>query len=252
MSPARFDLAWFRLDLKSGRVDLYARLEKEKALAEDEWRFRTVGQRLDGSAVSDLREAEGVPMKDTWFEVIPLLSTPCDLYALAVLAVRTLLVNKQTRLASSLDEMMSLARQAAAVEDDEATLPMRIQHLFDQDPRWAQNLGPHRLVDETVAVDEAFDLVPAELWWDMLAMIARMFPGLGRDSRCQDYGDAPPGGVHKIFDQVSAEADNLLLRSRSLIVIDWRYNREVHRVLRRLMTGLGEGERASEPQSLRA
>jgi len=236
---ARYDLIWLRMNLTCGRVDLYGQLEQATALAAGEWRFRTVGQRFSEEAVSALRSAEGVPVADTRFEIIPLLSSPCDLYSLGVLAVRTFLVNKQTTLPVALDEMLSLARQVAAEHDESVGLGLRIRTIFEADPRWAESLGPQRLTHEQISPEEALDLVPAEVWWDTLGLMVRLFPGIGPDSLARDYGDAPMGGLHKVFDGAIEQLRDLVLRTRSLIVIDWRFNREVHGVVRQHLIGLG-------------
>ena len=236
---ARYDLIWLRLNLACGRVDLYGQLEQATALAAGEWRFRTVGQRFGEEVVSALRSAEGVPVTDTPFEIVPLLSTPCDLYALAVLAVRTLLVNRQTTLPVALDETLSLARQVEADYDESVALGLRVRQVFEADGRWAGSLGPQRLTNEEIPPAEAFDLVPAEVWFDTLGQIVRLLPGLGADSLAKDLGDAPPGGIHKVFDAAIEAIDDLVRRTRSLIVIDWRFNREVHAVVRRHLVGLG-------------
>lgn len=235
---ARYDLIWLRLALSSGRLDLYGQLEQEAALAAGEWRFRTVSQRLGEDVVTALRSAEGVPISDTAFEVVPLLSTPCDLYSLAVLFVRTLLVNSQTTLPVAMDELLSLARQAAAGYDESVPLGARIRALFEADQRWGKSLGPQRLVNEEMTPAEAMDLVPAEVWFETLAAIVRLLPGIGPDSTARDYGDAQAGGLHKVFDRVCEDLKGLVTRTRSLIVIDWRYNREVHSVIRGRMVGL--------------
>ena len=102
------------------------------------------------------------------------------------------------------------------------------------------------MLHEKMTPEEAFDLIPAELWWDTLAMIVKMFPGTMPDSAASDYGDAQPGGIHKIFDQTMKELEVLLLRTRSLIVIDWRFNREVHAVIRRHTVGVAGGGHDTE------
>lgn len=237
---ARYDLIWLRLNLTCGRVDLYGQLEKASALAAGEWRFRTIGQRLSEEVVSALSAAEGVPVGETPFEIVPLLSSPCDLYSLAVLAVRVLLVNKQTTLPVALDEVLSLARQVAAGHDESVGLGLRIRTVFESDKRWTASLGPHRLTHEEIAPEEAFDLIPAEVWFDTLGLIVRMLPGIGPDSLARDYGDAPAGGIHKVFDRAVEHLHDLLLRTRSLIVIDWRFNREVHAAVRRHLMGLDQ------------
>ena len=238
-AAARLDLVWLRMNLTCGRVDLYGQLEQATALAAGEWRFRTIGQRFGQEAVAALRSAEGVPVNDTPFEIIPLLCTPCDLYSLAVLAVRSLLINDKTTLPVALDEMLSLARQLAAGYDEAVPLSQRIRQLFESDGRWAESLGPQRLINQEFTPAEAMDLIPAEVWFDVLAAVVRLFPGMGPDSLARDYGDAPQGGIHKVFDPVVEALDDLVLRTRSLIVIDWRYNREVHAVVRKCLVGLG-------------
>jgi hypothetical protein len=101
------------------------------------------------------------------------------------------------------------------------------------------SLGPQGLSYDEVAPEDAFDLVPTELWWDTLAAVVRMFPGIGPDSTCRDLGDAPVGGLHKVLDRALEDFNSLLLRTRSLIVIDWRFNREVFSVIRSQLGGGG-------------
>ena len=237
IQAGRMDLLWLRLVLGERRMDVYGYIDPESALATGEIRFRTVGQRMAEADVAVLKAAEGVPLRNTLFEVVPLLSTPCDLYGLGVLAVRTLLVNPRTSLPVALDELLSLARQVAVDYDGSLGLSERIRRLFDTDRRWVLSLGPQRLTFDEVAPEDAFDLVPTHLWWDTLAMIVRLFPGIGPDSTCRDLGDAPVGGLHKVFDRALADLEALLLRTRSLVVIDWRFNREIHATLRAQLSG---------------
>jgi hypothetical protein len=239
--PERNDLVRLLVPLGGTRLDLFARLESETALAAGEWRFRTVGHRIDEPVVAHIKAAEGVPLANVSFELLPLLSTPVDLYSLGVIATRALLVNPKTTLAAALDEVLSLARQLAhhrETEDDDSPLPLRVRATFEHDKRWMQSLGPHRLAwDAGVTPEQALDLVPSELWWDALAMIVRTFPGVGPDSTCHHYGDAPPTAPHRVFDRLATDLESLLVRTRSLIVIDWRYNREIHAVIRNYLTG---------------
>jgi hypothetical protein len=242
--PATSDLTWIRLHLGAGgasgaggRVDLYARLESDAALGPGEWRFRTVPQKFAESSggLAAVKAAEGVLMSDAPFQVIPLLSSPCDLYSLAVLAVRTLLVGAGKALPEALDDVLSLARQTVEGQGD---LPLRIAALFAGDADWNDRLGPQHLAEGIASASEAMDLLPLDLWCRALAMIARMLPGMGPEAACRDLTDAAPGGLNKVFDRAAADLDDLLIRTRSLIVIDWRANREVHAVIRACRTGL--------------
>ena len=226
------DLLWIRLPLASGRVDLYGNLYTTDGLAQGEARFRTVPQVLPQETVKGLRAAEGVSFARSIFEVVPLLSTPCDLYALGVLTVRTLLTNPQNTLAVALDEVLSLARRAATEHQPDRSLPARLCSILNNEPRFASSLGPHRLVQEPMEPLTAFELLPPELWYHTLAAIVRLFPGVGPDSGCQDYGDAPSLALENVFNQPLEDLDKLLVRSRSLIVIDWNANREIHSAIR--------------------
>lgn len=234
VEAARNDLVWLRMTLPDAPLDLYARVDPGPALAAGEWRFRSVGQRLTPQRLAQLKEGISAAAS---FAVIPVLSTPADLFSLGVLATRLFLVNSQAALPVALDEILSLAREVANQHDATSPLGLRIRAILESDPRWLAALGPHRLAWEGLSPEQAAEMVPPDLWTDVLAMIIAMFPGIGPDSAAKDYGDAPPGALHRVFDRITADLDKLLLRSRSLIVIDWRYNREIHAVIRGYLTG---------------
>lgn len=241
ISASPNDLAWIRIAPGGGRVDLHARLESQSAMAGGEWRFRTIPQRLSGDDAKLLHAAKGVPLPGSAFEIVPLLSTPVDLYALGVLAVRILLTDTRNSLPVAMDEVLSLAKQVASEHDPSVSLDDRIGAIFGRDHRWLASLGPHRLCSLPMEPHEAFDLIPSSLWWETLALIIRMFPGIGPDSECTDFGDARFGGVHLVFDRAVSDLEHVLRKTRSLIVIDWNYNREIHAVIRGYQAGLGGG-----------
>ena len=231
ISATRSDILWLRLPVQNERVDLFAHVEPNVALGPRELRFRTVPLRLPAAAESALRATAGAPIHNVMFEILPVLCTPCDLYALAVLAVRTLLVNKRTTLPKAADEIISLAREVAGSHDKAMPLGARIKAIFAKTNHWNDSLGPQRLIDDDLAPDAAFACIPEPLWFDALAAIIRMLPGLGPDSVCRDYGDALPGGLHKVFDRSIADLSDLVLRSRSLIVADWHINLEINSII---------------------
>jgi hypothetical protein len=235
VKTAESDLVWMRVNLSAGRADLYARLDTEAAMAGNESRFRTVGQSFTEGQVAAMRAVEGAPIPQVQFEIIPVLATPFDLYSLGVLAARTLLVNNQTSLPVALDELHALAHEVASSHDGKAGLTKRIEVVFGKDESWKESLGPHRVTYDDVKPQAALELVTPSLWWDVLAMMVRMFPGMGPDSTCRDFGHAPPGGLHRVFDQALTDLDNLLVRTRSLIVTDSRFNREVRSVIERTL-----------------
>jgi hypothetical protein len=237
--PGGSDLLWLRLPLPSGRVDLYARSEVAEGAAAGEIRFRTLPQELAPHAVTALQQAEGVPFPAVPFQTVPLLSSPCDLYALGVLALRALLVDEEVSLSVAFDELLSLAGRSAATYDPEQSAGERLRALAMGHKEFGAKLGPHRLLYEKIAPEAA--LFPLDLWWDTLALIMRCFHGSGPDSFCRDFGDAPPLALENIFQEPLAALDLLLARSRSLIVVDWAYNREIRSVIGKFL------ERVSTP-----
>src|SRR5262249_16426801 len=103
LSVAASDLIHVRLPLASGRVDLFGRVDESQALAAGETRFKTLPQKFPESIANALQSVAGTPVGSVSFEVLPLLSSPCDLYAIAVLATRILLVDEETTLPIALD-----------------------------------------------------------------------------------------------------------------------------------------------------
>jgi hypothetical protein len=145
--------------------------------------------------------------------------------------VRTLLVDDKTTLAVSLDEALSLARQVAAEHKPDQLLAERIRALFAREPRYAVSLAPNHLMREPIKPEDAFRLVPEDLWFDVLGLIIRLFPGVGPDSFCRDFGDVPSLALETVFSKPIAELERLMNVSRSLIVIDWNFNREIHEAI---------------------
>jgi hypothetical protein len=224
------DLLWIRLPLADETVDLYGHIEHE-SLAFADVRFRTEPQKLSATVAAALLSATVVVFPQCQYEIIPMLSSPCDLYALAVLAMRTLLVHDKAALPAALDDVLSLARQVAREHLPNVPLPERIQSIFDKKPQWIESLGPHRLTVPNVTPQEGLAWIPRELWCEVLALMIRCLPGTGPDAYCADVSDAPPLALEMVFDGPLAQLESLLVKTRSLIVIDWNYNREVRTVI---------------------
>ena len=225
------DLLRIRVGVAAGRIDLYTRLEPQMAMASGEWRLRSLPQSLAPATAAQLQAAEGVPMGNVDFELIPFQSSPCDLYSLGVIAARGLLLKPGASLAVALDELMSLGRQAGLdAASSHASLAERIGAIFAKDGRWATALGPAAFFSDGPA-DMRRWLIPPTLWWDTLAAAIRMLPGLGPDSLCADYGAAPPGAIHRVFDQSLVDWNALIAKARGLLLGDWQLDREMHDVI---------------------
>jgi hypothetical protein len=229
----RNDLLWLRVPAGTGHQDLYVRVEKESSLAAGEWRFRLSETSWSKQEAEVLKSLEGVACRDVPFEVLPQWSTPCDLYALGVLAVAIFLQNRRMNLPVALDHVLSLARQVADEHDPAILLGDRIRRIYERDSRWPEAAGPQNMAYSDAGHGDTHSGLPVELWFDTLAVMIRAFPGLGPDSRCRDFSDAPEGRLQQVFSDMAAQLESLLLRTRSLLVNDERYNREVRESIRR-------------------
>jgi hypothetical protein len=224
------DLLWIQLTLSCGRVVFYANLTE--GVAAGERRFRTIPQKLPEHVGLAIRSAEGVRFPNVPFETLPMRSSPADLYALAVIAVRILLVNDETTLAIALDEIQSLAQTVADEDPQGVELSTRLRDVTTTDSRWSASLGPHRLLNsQALTPEEALTYLPDGLWWDTIALLIRCFPGATRDSFAADLGDAPPLALHTVFESPINALEKLSLRARSLLFVDWKYNSEITAVI---------------------
>lgn len=244
IEAARSDLAWLSVPIADGRVAMVGKVLADAALGAGEVRIKTAPQRLDAAVEAALEASAGVTIEAVPYEVRALTSSPQDLYGLAVVGARLMLVDDGTTLAVATDELLSLASElgtrAAGQAERETPLAERIGALFEEDARWLLSLGPHRLVKDELDPGEALAAVPREIWFEVLALLVRMVPGRGPDSWCRDLGDARPLALETVYAPVLDELDRLLTRSRSLIVVDWAANREVSGVLRRFAVGVAK------------
>jgi hypothetical protein len=95
-------------------------------------------------------------------------------------------------------------------------------------------LGPQHLVSSAggaVTRDEGFAMVPPRLWMQCLALTIRCLTGIGPDARCRDYGDAPPGAAHRVFDVLLDDLYAVMRACRTLIVSDYSTTSEIRSVV---------------------
>ena len=163
---------------------------------------------------------------------MPVRSSPADLYALAVIAVRILLVNDENALPIALDEILSLAQAVATDTKDDAEVSDRLRAIAAADPRWFASLGPHRLLNlDSLSAEESLIYLPGDLWWDTIATLIRCFPGATPQSFAADLGDAPLLALHAVFEPAINALEKLSLRSRSFLFLDWKYNSEINAIV---------------------
>jgi hypothetical protein len=173
------------------------------------------------------------------------MSSPFDLHALAVLAVLTFLKNDSTKrlgtLSNRVKELENLARREPALPSGKAaSLEARIWSVLQKNKELAALLGPHNLVSagSGITAEQAYGVVPPELWCDLLATIVRMYPALGPDSTCQDYGSTDMAALERVFDQSVSSLAELLVSTRTLLLGEQQMNREIVGVLNQKLATL--------------
>ncbi len=234
LSVSQTDLLWLRLTLSSGRVDVYANLAE--GLSQGEWRFRTIPQKVPQHIGLAIRSAEGGRFMNIPFETLPMRSSPSDLYGLATIGVRTLLVNDEITLPIALDEISGLAQTLTADLREGVEISIRLREICATDSRWSTSLGPHRLLkSESVTVEDSLAYLPAELWWDSIAWLIRCFPGAIPGAFCAGLGDAQPLALHSVFEPAIEALEKLCLRTRSILFLDWTDNTEIRSVIEAAM-----------------
>lgn len=225
------DLVWVKLPLAHGSwFDLVGKIDASEGLARGEAVFRAGPMRGGGEVERTLRELEGSVFSSTPFRVLPLLSTPVDLYGLGVMAVQLLLTGGGKPLATAVDELLSFVR---ATKSQSGRVADRVRAVIAEDKRWLTSLGPHHHGHGLASPDEAAALLPQELWWDALALLGRFFPGAAENAFARDLGDAPARRLEAVFERAINELEVLVLRSQSLLLCDWPSNREIARVIRK-------------------
>jgi hypothetical protein len=159
-----------------------------------------------------------------------LLSSPCELYSLGIIAVRTLLANGQSNLPIVIDDVLSLARHVGK-DAGEEKLETRLRAVLDADKRLLDLLSPHLLVERELSPEHARAQIQPEIWLGAMALLLRLFPGAGAYSYCKDFGDVTPLAIESVFDGPIQELETLVLRLRSVLAPSLSANNEIAEVL---------------------
>ncbi|HLO40529.1 MAG TPA: hypothetical protein VK176_05855 [Phycisphaerales bacterium] len=236
------DLLWLRVSVGGTRLDLYATPDLKKAAAGTEVPLRTIKQPFSDTIRDKLKAAEGVNIPGVMFEALPMAGTPHDLYSLAVLGVRILLCGDRALglAASDFQDFARLLEDAAASEEEGKRTPLekRISTILEgsdaESARWRDALGPHHLRLEDWDPKSALSVVTVDVWSKILAALVRALPGLGPDSTCKNFSEAPPKAPERVFDPLAAEILPLVVRTRSMVVSDSGSNSEIRSLIRRV------------------
>jgi len=227
------DLLWFRLPLADERVDFFAHVYTSETDTKKsrETRFRTVPAKLGEPVVAALKRVVGTVFPRSPYEIWPLLSSPCDLFSLGVVAVRVLLANASTNLPVILDETLSLARLFGKQPATEDGLAPALWSLLEKDQRLLDLFSPHALTESSESPAQARAKIHLKLWIETIAIVLRLFPGSGAHSFCKDFGDVSPLALETVFDAPIQELEALLLRLRSTLTPSLSANEEIAAII---------------------
>lgn len=226
-------LATVPLAVPGGRMEFHAFLTLSDALSQGEFGFTSLPMQVTEAEESELRRLEGVEVGDVAVVLNPSLSSPADLHALGVLALRALVADSAESLGTAVVTAMSLARELPSAGDDGLSVAARVAAVVEQDPRWAEVLGPRRLMTGGENAEQIEDAIPLRLWWGVIGTVCRMFPGAGQESYCSDFGVGSGQTLASIYDESLADLGSCLAQTRSLLVVDRRTCDEVAGVLDR-------------------
>jgi len=232
------DLLWFKLPLGEGRVDFHAHVYKSDTGGPREARFRSVPAKISDSLVESLKRMAGTRFPKSPYEIWPLLSSPCDLYSLGVMAVRFLLANSQSNLPIILDEILSLARSVGDSSKDKEDYLAELRKLVKNDENLLNFVSPHNLIECGLSPKQARANICMDIWLETISWLLRLFPDTGVHSFCKDFGDVSPLALETVFDNPMQQLELIILRLRSILAPSLSENVEISNViLQQLKTG---------------
>jgi len=232
------DLLWFKLPLAEERLEFYAHVYSAEAVGPREARFRTVPGKLPDSIVAALKRTEGTAFQKAPYEIWPLLSSPCDMHSLGIMAIRLLLANSQSKLPVIVDEILSLARHLGREATPEQDLRAKLQGVIEGDSELFDLVSPYLLIECEWSPQQARAQVSMDIWLQAVALLLRLFPGTGGHSYCTSFGDVSPLALETVFERPLQEMERLLLRLRSAIVPSFTANEEIASVLLEQLRGI--------------
>jgi hypothetical protein len=223
------DLLWFKLPVGDERFEFCAHVYTAEAVGPKEARFRTVPTKLPDAVAATLKTT--VAFAKAPYEVWPLLSSPCDMHSLGIIAIRVLLANSKSNLPVIVDDILGLARHVGKdPEQGQGMLP-GLQAMLEKEPKLFELVSPCSLVEREWTQDQARSQIYLPLWLETIAWLLRLFPGAGAQSYCKSFGDVSPLALETIFDAPVQELEQFILRLRSLLVPSIMANEEIADVI---------------------
>jgi hypothetical protein len=232
------DLLWFKLPLGEERLEFFAHVYAAESVGPKEARFRTVPVKLPESLNESLKRFAGMVFAKSPYEVWPLLSSPCDLFSLGVMAVRILLANSTSNFPVILDEVLGLARHFGNEFKEEGAFLAEFKSFLDHDQQILDLVSPHKLTETCRLPHQARAQIDLEIWLDTIGLVLRLFPGTGSQALCKDFGDVSPLALETVFNHPVQRLELLILRLRSILAPSLSTNEEIAGVLLKQLAAL--------------
>lgn len=223
------DILWFRLPLGDEPLECYAHVQTNEAVGPREARFRTLPMKLSGQVVDLLKNT--VVFAKAPYAVWPLLSSPCDLYSLAIIAVRFLLANAESNLPVVVDDVIGLARFIGKETPADNQFTAKLRKLLDSNEKLANLVSPHALLNSDQNPKQGAAQIHSEIWMETIAWLLRLFPGAGAHSYCRSFGDVTPLALENAFGQPVRDLESLARRLRTVLVPTTAANLEMTEVI---------------------
>lgn len=206
-------------------------------LAMGEVRFETIPLSIRRDAATTLLGQRGPWPERVTYRLTPLLSSPADLWSLAVMGIELLLDTRKVPLQIARDECLSLAAEIARSSvNARAPLAHRRAEIIERYPAFQQHLGPQNLNRES-STDTAGSLVPEDLWWSAFDILVKMLPGPGRDAWAAHLGDVNPQAIDGCYTEVLSNLGNLCEQIKAILFGDLPSNQEVLSIIADLEPG---------------
>ncbi len=226
-----YDLLWFKLPLAEEKLEFYAHVYTAEAMGPREARFRTVPVKLSDAMQARLKSSAGTTFAKAPYEIWPLLSSPCDLHSLGIMAIRFLLANGKSNLPVIVDDVLGLARHLGKDSADGEKLLPKLNSLLERERNLLDLVSPHALIEREWTAEQARAQIHLDIWLETISLVLRLFPGAGAHSYCKSFGDVSPIALETVFDHPIQELETLVLRLRSALAPSLSANEEIAGVL---------------------
>ena len=235
---SRRDVLRFLLQDGERSLAVYATLNG-RTQSGTEWSFVSYAMKVP----EEMREryAEGgLLSKRAEFELFRRPSPGADLYGLGMVALRVLLARNNTEL-EELREVIRQINEAVATSMNEGVWDTGGGDLGsllegERGTDWLPHLTCENLMDGLSEADAKAGL-PAQMWWDAVQWICRLFPDEMPGAFLKSYEDYDTRAPELVFDQALAEIQSLAQRAKQLVVGNPLANREILEVIRSVAQG---------------